>query len=215
MRCAMTINADEEFAIPVGSRSPDLLPPADVRWSYFARAAIIANGDCARVRAALPERPAELVCGTEGCIWRAPSRPRVTCTGDVATLESEGSTFTRNCDFVHARCDETSATGCSDRQTHACDASVDNRDRCAGDIKLGCTVSGNISFSDCTRHGGRCADTADQLEAFCEYPIGAECGGEPTCTGDQLSVCVLGHAITVDCPALGFNGCAAGACTPR
>jgi hypothetical protein len=221
--CAQTINADEEFAIPVGSRALDLLPPADVRWTYFARAAIAeleGGGDCAGVRALLPARPPPIVCGSEGCIWRAPQLPSVSCAGDVATLNMDGEIFVRDCARVYARCDTTSPTGCTDRQVVPCQPSEgdrENRDRCYGQIKIGCTLAGFISFGDCTRYpGAYCADGPSTLEAYCAYPPAGPCSSrEQTCTdGQTLRLCVFGMLVDVDCAALGFAGCERAACVP-
>lgn len=200
----------EERAVPI-----TLPTPLNERWTYQAREAIEAGGNCALVMAASTRRPAEIFCEEVGCWWTSPKLPipKVTCAGDVATLATGDETFTRDCSRALTRCDPSSPTGCTDRAPTGCVHPA--KDRCDGDIRLGCDGTGRLSFHDCSRVlGGVCADTA--AGPACVYPS-ADCApGTPQgCNGTILRGCVLESAVGFDCVAGGFASCEDGLCVAK
>ena len=68
-------------------------------------------------------------------------------------------------------CSETSPTGCTDRPLVRCTAG--GKDRCDGDVKLGCDHCGFVSFHDCSWNGGHCEETGGGAECFGPRDAGA------------------------------------------
>src|SRR5262249_46484930 len=102
----------------------------------------------------------------DGCYGSA---PRGTSDGGVAALvffHLRGGHLgpdRRHCAFADAECSTKSPTGCTDRPLVACEAPA--KDRCDGNVKLGCDHCGLVSYRDCAWDGGTCRGT----------PGGAEC----------------------------------------
>lgn len=174
------------------------------RFTFEARAAIAHQDDCAAVLATTTPRPSPIYCEEDGCWWMDASRPlpTVTCAGDVATLSTEGQTWTRDCSHGLAQCDPGSPTGCTDRPPLGCDPKAN--DRCDGDVHIGCDRTGRVSFRDCARVNGTCA--IQGTSAVC-VPKATECDAAPTCTGNTLSLCVAGTKTTVPIASLGIAAC--------
>jgi hypothetical protein len=183
------------------------------RWSWKHHAALSAGGSCDVVRNLTTTRASHFYCEEDGCWWAGGTTPTptVTCAGDVATLQYAGRTTTRDCSHAYTHCDPTSATGCTDRKTVACEHPA--LDKCDGDVRLGCDGTGRVSFHDCSRYpGGHCQVTA--TGPACVYPDAATgCDTSKTgCSGDVLSLCVAGALQQVDCKSLGLAGCRGGHC---
>jgi hypothetical protein len=177
------------------------------RWSFKVRT-ILEKKACGGVLA-VSTRPAGVTCQEDGCYWSDPGPPpTVTCEGDVATLSTAHGTFTRDCSHAYTACSTESGTGCTDRPRVACDSR--GNDRCDGDVKLGCDRCGLVSFHDCALLGGHCVENPSG--AACVYPDPAGCTAAPSCAGNVLTFCVAGAPTTVDCVALGLDGCANGHC---
>ena len=195
-RCAYPDGA-EERAVPTDGTNE--------RWSFWVREVLARAPSCEAIHAIHTNRAKQTYCEEDGCWWTGASRPSVACAGTMATLVADGRTWTRDCAHAYARCDEGSATGCTDRRPLACDPRA--MDRCDGDVKLGCDSSGIVSFHDCTLIHTRCQETA----------VGAECvpiaagSCEQRCDGSRLSMCVFGGTVTVDCADFGA-GCTRGHC---
>jgi hypothetical protein len=215
--CVST-NPYEERAIPYGSNyffatsASDFLPAhrlASERWTYFARAVLASDGDCADIRSLLTPRPDEVTCSEAGCWWYSTHLPipTVSCEGDVAVLTTEGSTFRRDCSRAYLTCDPTSPTGCTDRPPSAC--SPGTVDRCDGTIKLGCDLYGRVTYHDCGwTESGRCVE--DEGGASCAYETSTGCAFETAlCDGASLRLCAAGKSVTVDCKSLGLDTCVA------
>lgn len=194
----------EERAVPTIEKNE--------RWTFEAREIVATAGGCATALAATTRRAEEIYCEEAGCWWTSPTKPApaVTCSGDIATLETAGETITRDCSRAFAACDPQSPTGCTDRAPTACEHPA--KDRCDGDVRLGCDGNGRVSFHDCARApGGQCLDGVDG--PACVYPD-ETCATPPAgCTGSSLQLCVMGALVDVDCTALGLSGCNAGLCT--
>jgi hypothetical protein len=181
-------------------------------WQFLVREVLAANGDCSTLKGALTES-VHLSCQEDGCWSTATDPPKVTCDGAVATLKSEGETWQRDCSRSNMRCSEKSETGCTDRPLVQCENG--GRDRCDGDLKLGCDSCGFVSFHDCSWNGGHCEESVDG--ARCVDPQ-AECDSLLTsgCHGDSFSVCAEGERVAVGCNALGAFRCQdAPLCDPR
>jgi hypothetical protein len=102
-----------------------------------------------------------------------------------------------------------SPTGCTDRPPVTCQSAA--KDRCDGDIKLGCDRCGMVSFHDCAVMGGRCVENPDG--AACVYPNAGPCTPQDqTCAGSVLAACVGGTSVMVDCVGLGLKACSNGHC---
>jgi hypothetical protein len=182
----------EERAIPIDGY--------DERLGFLLRTVLATNGDCAELGTVLTRSRVNRECQEDGC-WVNGTPPRVKCDGDVAVFDN-GSR--RDCSRAYTRCAPSSPTGCTDRPLLGCPAGA--RDRCDGNIKLGCDGCGYVSFRDCGWNGGRCVETAEG--AACE-DAARECDSRPTCEGNSLAQCVSGTAVTVDCARLGST------CTTR
>jgi hypothetical protein len=194
----------EERAVPTVDKNE--------RWTFEARAILASGGGCPAVLATTTARAEEIHCEEAGCWWSSPDKPvpTVTCAGDVATLETAGTTVTRDCSRAFASCDPDSATGCTDRAPVGCEHPAS--DRCDESVRLGCDGTGRVSFHDCSRvAGGQCLDGVDG--PTCVYP-NETCTTLPAgCKGDTVEVCAMGTLVDVDCIALGLAGCNAGLCT--
>lgn len=195
--CTDGANMWEERAVPS--------PKSNERWSFEARAMIAAHGDCAAIAAIETARPDAIVCEEDGCYWNGAGAPSVSCNGDVATLVTGGSVFTRDCSRAYLRCDASSRTGCAERPQIACDPS--GLDRCDGNVKLGCDHCGVVSFHDCSLFpAGQCAEQTGG--ARCAYANAGACTpADQRCDGSTLLVCVAGELVATDCQALGLGGC--------
>ncbi len=197
--CALP-GSSEERAIPGGG--------SNERDSFTLRA-ILEKPTCESVVASTA-RPLPIHCEEDGCWWESSTPiPKVTCAGTVATLDSAGHVYSRDCARSYTACDSTSPTGCTDRAPIACDAK--GKDRCDGDVKLGCDSGGRVSFHDCALVGRKCVESADG--AACA-PRDTTCDALSSC-GDkstQLTICATDHKVTVDCTALGFARCDFGHC---
>jgi hypothetical protein len=80
--------------------------------------------------------------------------------------------------------------------------------RCDGDIKLGCDSCGFVSYRDCSWDGGHCAETPDGAECEAPQVSGNPCASARSgCSGNSLTLCVNSTPITVDCIAIGMDGC--------
>jgi hypothetical protein len=195
----------EERAVPTAKKNE--------RWSYEGRILATYGGDCNAVAAAATPRIDSIVCEEAGCWWKSGTVPvpTVTCDGDVATLESQAGTTTRDCSHAFAKCDPTSPTGCTDRMPTACEHPA--ADRCDGDIRLGCDGNGRVSFHDCGRvPGGTCTNVSGKGPS-CVYPDQSTCPAQTYgCSGSTLDLCVLGAAVSIDCKSLGFTTCSASYC---
>jgi hypothetical protein len=194
------------------------------RFVFEAKAVLAGAHDCTTIRAQETKRPAVIVCQEDGCWWESPTPalpaccqpvPTVTCAGEVATLVTEGLTFTRDCARAFAKCDPKSSTGCTDRAPVACDPA--GLDKCDGDVKLGCDSEGRVSFHDCARYpGGHCLDDGKDVKCVvsdekCDL---AKMGCDPTAP-NILNLCVTGATVPVDCDKLGMGPCTKGHCTPK
>ncbi len=132
----------------------------------------------------------------------------MTCNGSVATLTSGTYAVTRDCAHALAKCDPASPTGRTDRHPTGCVHPA--KDRCDGDVRIGCDGTGRLSFHDCTRvPGGKCQQVGSALE--CVYPDNNSFF-PPTCNGNVLTTCVFGTPVDIDCTALGLSRCATGYC---
>jgi hypothetical protein len=189
------------------SASDRVIPLTDYQesWSTLIQSILAANGECSTIRAALTIETAPIQCQEDGC-WLASNRPgTVTCEGDLASIRADGETWRRDCSRANARCSRKSPTGCTDRQLVRCDP--DGRDRCDGDVKLGCDHCGLVSYHDCSWNGGHCEETAEG--AGCVDPMNdAACpSGATQCEGSSFTTCVQGQPIQLDCVALGDFEC--------
>jgi len=176
-----SINPYEERAIPYGSNfyfgpaASDFLPEgqqAAETWASFVRAVVDSDRDCARIQSILTPRPREVTCSEAGCWWYSTELPipDVRCEGDVAVLTTEGKVLRRDCAKAMLSCDESSATGCSDRHPASCDPNA--LARCDGTVKLGCDRYGRVTYRDCGWvEGGECVE--DDVGARCEYELDA------------------------------------------
>jgi hypothetical protein len=196
-----TTHKFEERAIPEAEQSE--------RWSFKVRN-IIAKKGCGGVLIG-SKRPHEAYCEESGCWWTGSSPATVTCEGTIATYNAPTPVGTRDCAGSYATCSTTSPTGCTDRPRVACQSA--GKDRCDGDIKLGCDRCGLVSFHDCGLQGGHCVESPDG--AACVYPDPAACTAAPSCSGSMLTFCSRGAPTTVDCVALGLAGCSNGHCTKQ
>ena len=212
----LAVNPYEERAIPYGSdyyfgtAATDFLPAgrqASERWTFFVRAVIASDGECAHLDDILTPRPDEITCSEAGCWWYSTQLPipQVTCEGDVAVLETGGEVYRRDCSRAFLSCDPTSATGCADRPPASCRPGA--ADVCDGDIKLGCDHYGRLTFRDCGWvEGGHCVE--EESGAECRYDAPEQCTSESTlCDGDALTVCVAGRSVTVNCQDVGQQTC--------
>lgn len=192
----------EFFGINTAERAI-LIDGSNESWAFFIQSVLAAQGDCRAVQAVLTKRTTSTGCQEDGCYSTSDTLPTVTCQGDVATLESSGVRTTRDCSRAGQHCSSESPTGCTDRPLVACQTSA--RDRCDGDVKLGCDGCGRVSFHDCSWNGGACVETTDG-NAHCEDPSGAgTCVAASTCDGSKISVCVSGAPAQVDCATLGLD----------
>lgn len=180
------------------------------RWAWHVRALLASGNGCDRPAPSESRMPAETICQEDGCYWADPTPHAFTCDGDRMRW-GDVPTY-RDCSRAFAHCDPGSETGCTDRHLVQCDPAA--RDRCDGDVKLGCDSCGYVSFHDCSRlPGGHCVEAAGG--ASCEGDVASDAACAYTeigCEGDALRLCVLGVSTIVDCKGLGFAGCAAGAC---
>lgn len=175
-----------------------MAPGKNERWPYEARAAIAVKNDCAAVLALETKRPGPINCEEDGCWWTSVTSPLpvVTCAGDVATLVSAGTTYTRDCTHALATCDASSPTGCTDRAPTACD-STDAIDRCDGDVRIGCDGTGKVSFHDCARVRAKCVTTGGKSGCVAENAGECASTGLHSCAADSVEVCVDGKKIVV------------------
>jgi hypothetical protein len=198
-------------AMPDGTEER-VIPMSDIneRWSYVLREALVAKS-CADVLAIKTKRAAGIGCQEDGCYWSSNTPiPKVSCSGDVATMQTGSLTLVRDCSHVYAHCSTSSPTGCTDRGPVACDPN--GIDRCDGDVKLGCDHSGRVSFHDCAVVGRKCVEDAGGAQ--CVPQLADTCSLGSSCEGTTLSVCVDGAKANVDCPTLGFTKCQNGHCAP-
>jgi hypothetical protein len=215
--CGSIPNRSEESAVPLASvGSANLANPDDARWSWFIRRAIQERGKCSQIASLLVPLPPATACGPDGCAWDGPSAAITCLSGTMAQIQSGGVTTVRDCSRAFARCDVGSLTGCTDRPQRPCVRDGELPwERCDGDVKIGCSTAGLVSFEDCSRvAGARCVETA--TSAHCDDHRGVECDDSsvPTCEGAVLKACVLGHSTAIDCQTdLGFVGCSSGLCT--
>lgn len=184
------------------------------RWTFEART-INAEKTCNALVGSTSARAKEIVCEEVGCWWQSNEKPipTVTCNGNIATLNTEGTDIERDCSHALAVCDEDSATGCGDRAPTGCEHPA--KDRCDGDVRLGCDGTGRVSFHDCSRvPGGQCVDTPNEGPE-CVYPAdpNACSTAQLGCSGTSLTLCVLETPVVIDCTSLGFQGCNAGYCS--
>jgi hypothetical protein len=178
----------EERAIPLSSKNE--------RWDFVIREVLATKGDCRRIRSVLTPAPEWLYCEEDGCISR--SSHTVTCNGDVAVFD-DGTE--RDCSRAHARCSETSETGCTDRRFSSCEEGA--LSRCDGDVKLGCDGCGFVSFRNCAWNGGHCEESADG--ATCVASAENSCSGlDRSCGQGGFDTCVFGSVVRVDCAGLGM-----------
>lgn len=191
---ALSLSNTAERVIPVGGSNES--------WDFVIRGAnAVTPGDCTAMRQLLTPRDPSIACEEDGCY--STSNTTVTCLSDqIARLGD----ITRDCSRAGMHCSATSPTGCTDRQLTRCESSA--IDRCDGAIKLGCDHCGFVSYHDCSWNGGRCVETPGG--AYCQDPevAGDPCASAPRgCSGDSLSLCVNSMPVTVDCIAIGMNGC--------
>lgn len=202
--CADPASSFEERAIP--------LPGLNERLPRLLAAATESGWDCSMIHAARTKRPAGAKC-EEGCWWSSDVDPvpTVSCSGTVATLTTFSGSVARDCAGALAVCDPASPTGCTDRPVTRCDPQA--KDRCDGDVRLGCNHLGQVSFRDCARMGGTCREIGTD-RAECEYPKGdAACSiGVAYCDGNAVHLCALAEHVAVDCTSLGFSSCRGGRC---
>ncbi len=200
--CAGPQGNGEEWGVPAGAMNE--------RLAWLLPVALDARGDCSVIRAARTRRPPPLKCEAHGCEWRGDGEPMpsVTCDGTRAVLRTGTGTYVRDCARSFEECDEMSPTGCTDRPLVRCDPA--GKDRCDGDVRLGCRMIGFVSYRDCTRLGGTCRElTKDTAE--CVYP--GSCKMEQAeCDHHSVRLCAAGEEVAVDCLSLGFSGCRAGRC---
>lgn len=151
---------------------------------------------CGDVRACDVERT-HVTCQEDGCLGPA-DWLETRCAGDVATVSTKSGDVTRDCARAHARCDTSSPTGCSDRPYTRCPEDDPHRDRCDGDVRLGCDGAGQVSYHDCRRLGGTCG--VDEKGTFdCLYAGTDACATDAPpatmCASGVLSMCVLGARV--------------------
>lgn len=213
--CVLAAVFSAERAIPWSGYAGLLLHrghgDSNERAEIALRCAIDNATDCAQVERCLTNRSADIYCEEDGC--RPEISYSVSCEGDVAHLETSGTTAVRDCALAAAICDESSPTGCTDRPFSACPPDSAGRDRaldwCDGDVLLGCDSNAQLTYRDCARVGGRCVSTAATgAAAACSYPgtPDPECldlpelSGEAKCEGDGAVACVLGRRVRVNAP---------------
>jgi hypothetical protein len=172
------------------------------RIEHYVKCQLDHAGDCTAQKSCSSGRDSAIDCEEDGCRTSGGVKFAVTCDGSVAHLEGGTSTFDRDCALAYAECDVASPTGCTDRPFTACPPETSTKDRCDGNIRLGCDGKGQVSYHDCSRLGGVCGTTSDGSEG-CIYkePADAQCPDEkqlyPSCDGGTLSVCVNGARISV------------------
>lgn len=196
--CVAALEWSGERAIPISKTWLDPFGDANERVEFFA-ACVLDATSCSTVGACLTPREVELYCEEGGC--RSNREYQVTCEGSIARMtDASGKTVERDCARALAACDVASPTGCTDRHPSQCPAPPPQPDRCDGDVRLGCDGARQISYRDCSRLGGQCAQGTDGL-GRCSY--GAEvCDQSARCDGGQLSLCVLGQPTTIDAPLI-------------
>jgi hypothetical protein len=175
------------------------------RAEFWVRCVLDHETDCSAVSQCATDRDARIDCQEDGC--SSEEELIVSCTGTVATLKGESGSKNRDCARAFASCDPESPTGCTDRHYSACPADISKKDRCDGDIRLGCDQLDQVSYHDCSRLGGTCG-TAPDGSQDCVYPgpKSADCGENPlraSCDGSTLSACVLGARVQVATPLCG------------
>ncbi|MBK7585644.1 MAG: hypothetical protein IPI67_36345 [Myxococcales bacterium] len=191
--CVSDMVFSAERAIPISQWSA-----RNERAEYWVDCVLTHTNDCGAVNACATKRDSRITCQEDGC--SASEKFEVSCNGSVATLKGAGASFSRDCARAFAECDPKSETGCTDRHYSACPKDISTKDRCDGDVRLGCDGMGQVSYHDCTRLGGICGTTPDGSEG-CIYPapVSAECGEEaaaPECSGATLSTCVNGQRVS-------------------
>jgi hypothetical protein len=132
--------------------------------------------------------------------------------GATATVSCRGTVLERCNDNVYSEVDcAASGATCAGGQCVGAGAACDpvrTPGTCAGSVSRVC-VNGGLAVYDCSRELLR----TECVNGMCEYPIGAggDCLiGNSMCDGSNAIVCAGpggGSWRTVDCRALGFNGC--------
>jgi hypothetical protein len=189
-----------ERAVPLSN-----LGSSNERAEFAVRCVLDAAGDCDVIAACISGRNPAIQCEEDGCRISGGRSFSVSCAGSIATLRDGSSTIERDCARAFADCDPASPTGCTDRQFTACPSDGDRRDRCDGNIRLGCDSAGQVSYRDCERMSGTCGATADGFDCVYTTPADAECGSNrlvAVCEGTHMAVCVNGERIEVSAPTL-------------
>ena len=196
--CVSQIAWSAERAIPLSA----LGPQSEERAEVFV-ACISSASDCGAVNGCRTERPSFIGCEEVGC--SAVGTHQISCEGKVASFQGENGTWQRDCERALAQCDPKSPTGCTDRLPTSCPAEGSRADRCEGSIRLGCDGTDRVSYRDCARLGGVCAEDAGTTD--CVYPNpSAECVSEPplpsACNGTSVEACVAGQRVSVEAPGI-------------
>jgi hypothetical protein len=172
----------------------------DERAEFFVDCLLASAGDCASALACTTPRNPAITCQEDGCSSKIVFD--VTCDGDIATLANGMENVARDCSRALAKCSTESPTGCTDRQPLACPSDGGRADTCDGNVRLGCDGADQVSYRDCERLGGICADAAAGGKE-CNYgPADAECtGSQPllaACSNGVLAACVTGRRLEID-----------------
>ncbi len=196
LACVEYVTWSAERAIPMSGLVHD-----NERAEYYVSCLDQHAGDCSSVAACRSGRASDIYCEEDGC--RGPEGASVSCQGTVATIDGAS----RDCALAYATCDPSSPTGCTDRHFTSCPAGSPHVDRCDGNVRLGCDSSGQVSYRDCSRMGGRCGTLPDGHQG-CIYTEGSADAGcadgsrLPACSGVKLSACVNGRLVSADAAAL-------------
>lgn len=195
--CVSDLEFSGERAIPTSAWTSR--PHTADRWA----ACVTGAKTCEEARACELGRP-EVTCQEDGCKGPA-DWVETRCEGDQATVTTQRGSVSRDCSLAHARCDISSATGCTDRPYSQCaEEDVSRGDHCDGNIRLGCDGARQVSYHDCGRLGGTCGTTADGKPG-CVYPdTTADCATDFIfkCEGGTLSLCVLDALVEQPSPVL-------------
>ncbi len=103
------------------------------------------------------------------------------------------------CDSVATRCDGSTAVWCLSAQGD--DSGLTWQFDRPREVRI-----------DCASMNQRCEVARETGQALCAAAAEDCTSGETRCDGGELRTCVAGRWETVDCTAIGFVGCAGGAC---
>ncbi|HVU01986.1 MAG TPA: hypothetical protein VHE30_09550 [Polyangiaceae bacterium] len=196
---ACTEGATAPLTLSIADRGiPD--PGKNESFEFLMRGILDGARDCDSIAALFTSNVTGLACQEDGC-YTTEKHGALACEGDVAVVDGKR----RDCSRSGMRCSVDSPTGCTDRPLTLCESPA--KDRCDGDVKLGCDGCGFVSYHDCSWNGGRCVETPDGAE--CQDPADAPgCpAGSSTCTDGHFDLCVAGSPVTVNCAEIGAGEC--------